>query len=280
MLLAEEKKLDAALASLAASGSAEAERRFRAGVWMAQAGRTADAYSELQQAVDADLASYRRPSAVNALIRRVARESGVLLRDTERAVEARAPAGLPGFESFVDNCHLSPAGIDIETREVFTLLSPSTDTCDPSGWQGPESRYGEFSLMRLLDNVLGSWGGAAFQQALTYAIMNHYAADARRTRAAVARAIARIAAETPPRGEILVAIAEAWRQLGRTDEARRINEMARQRDPGNVHALHQAAFLAWRGGDDSQARDFAADAIRLDPADHLAQALLRRVDGS
>jgi tetratricopeptide (TPR) repeat protein len=277
MLLAEEGKVDAALASLAAIDGHEAERRFRAGVWLAQAGRADDAYAELQGAVDEDPGPDRRPAAVNTLIRSAARESSVLLRDTEAAVESRSPGGLPGWESFVDNCHLTPAGINIETREVFRMLRAPTDTCNPSGWQGPATRRNESSLARLLNGVLGSWGGGAFDQAVTYAIVTNYTANPSQTRATVEQAIARIESETQPRSDILVAIAEAWRQVDRSDEALRLNEMARRRDPGNINALHQAAILAWRSGNDTQARAFATETMRLDPADQLAPALLRRV---
>jgi tetratricopeptide (TPR) repeat protein len=280
ILLAEEGRTDAALASLVAANGTGAEAGFRAGTWLARAGRTAEAYRELQRAVDEDPGPDRRPSAVNALIRSLAREPDVLLRDTEAAVEARAPQGLPGWESFLDNCHLTPLGVDIEARELLTLLGAASNGCNPAGWQRKRSRPEELALNQFIDGVLGTWGGGNFSRALTYAVATHYAADAGRTVAAVERAMARIESETQPRSDILVSIAEAWRQVDRTDEARRINEMARRRDPGSINALNQAAILAWRSGSDTQARAFATETLRIDPADQLAPALLRRVGGN
>jgi len=281
MRLDAEGRVDEALEGLSPPGGEPGVRSFLTGVLHARAGRSEPAREALRRALDEDPAAYRAPTAVNALIRQIAAETGALLRDTERAVEAKAPGGLPGWESFVDNCHLIPDVIRDEAVAILGLVGADAIAADDS--DNPEipaaTAYSvEFPLERTISGVFESWSGGStspFSQGLAYAVGQWLAIDEGRTNDAVRRAIQRAENQEPGRLDVLLPIADALAHAGRMSDALRVNDRARQRDPSSSHAWRQAALFALRSGDSGAAHAYATRAIGLDPRDRAADSILR-----
>ena len=78
-------------------------RRFEQGEW-AEAGAAASAF------LAGTLGRHQSSATENAIIRRVAQETGTLLADVEGRVRAAEPHGVPGETLFRDHCHLNQRG--------------------------------------------------------------------------------------------------------------------------------------------------------------------------
>jgi hypothetical protein len=90
--------------------------------------RPQDAIPFLEQA----LLDHRRPERANrrtnAILKDTASRNDVLLVDVEAAVSAKASDGIPGFDLFRDNCHLTERGYAIVQEaiamQVESLFTP------------------------------------------------------------------------------------------------------------------------------------------------------------
>lgn len=78
---------------------------FQLGRTLRGLGHFDEARGALQAAVDDNAAPNAAVSRQNRFLRELARESGSPLVDGEALVRDAAPNGLPGYESFWDNCH-------------------------------------------------------------------------------------------------------------------------------------------------------------------------------
>ncbi len=107
--------------------------------WYAQSlERTGDAAGALAQyrlAKDLDYNPFRAHSAFNATVRELAaaRPGRVVLVDAERAFEAAAPGGAPGFSLLLDYVHPTLAGNRILAREVFQAVRDAGVLPAPTG---------------------------------------------------------------------------------------------------------------------------------------------------
>lgn len=111
---------------------------FTYGTWLLRQGKGGEAKIHLQRAVDEELPGLNRngdsvgrdraPSAVNEIIRRVARSQPVHLWDLENSTQTRAWQGVPGWDVMQDHCHLRRAGFRAEAAELLQLC---VDTVAP-----------------------------------------------------------------------------------------------------------------------------------------------------
>ncbi len=109
-----------------------AELRFRQGQCALALGQGEEARTHFTAARDLDALRFRCDSRLNDLIRQaVARTegAGILLADSERALAAASPNGLPGTESFYEHVHLTFEGNYVLARiiaEQVEKLLPGT----------------------------------------------------------------------------------------------------------------------------------------------------------
>lgn len=103
-----------------ASASADGNLAYEWGEWLAAAGDRARAREAFERAVA--LGTNRVIAPTNALVRRVAAETGALLRDTLADREEAASDGIPGWESLADNCHLYQPLFQREALAVLRML--------------------------------------------------------------------------------------------------------------------------------------------------------------
>lgn len=255
---------------------------YELGELLARAGgQDQRAYRELHRALDDDGLRMRAPGAVNDLLRGVAGEEKLRLRDTERALEARAPSGLPGWDSFIDNCHLLPAAIDQEAVALLALLRdvvPLGSACGAGAT--PDSRK---SLADVLTGVfnLTAMGpnnnlGEIWYRGLALAVESWVGRDADSADRDV-RAFLDSPEFAAARGEersarVLVAIAEGYHRAGRRERALEINQEART--AGGAEPWVQQGLFCLRQGDPTAARAAFERALALDPARADARSFL------
>lgn len=267
------------LAALPAAQRGPAER-FREGEAFARAGERPLAREALQRAVDDDPGGGRVHSRTNALLRRFAAGSGVALRDTERELEREVASGLPGWESFLDTCHLSPEGFDREARAVLALLGDGAEAarCPPTA-RPP----GASGLGAVLDGTLrygaGSTAPSPWHEAAALAVEQWLAAAPAASERALADFVAGLGGRADPgqASRMLVALAEGCARAGRAELARDLNERARRADEGSPDPWRQRGLFALRRGDREAARAALTRALELAPADRAARHLLDRL---
>ncbi len=258
---------------------------YELGELLARAGgQDQRAYRELHRALDDDGLRMRAPGSVNDLLRSVAAEEKLRLRDTERALEARAPAGLPGWDSFIDNCHLLPAAIDQEAVALLALLRdvvPLGSAC--SAGATPDSRKNLADVLTGVFN-LTTMGSSNLEEiwyrGLALAVESWVGRDPDGADRDV-RAFLNSPEFAAARGEersarVLVAIAEGYHRAGRRDRALEINEQARA--AGGAAPWVQQGLFFLRQGDPTAARAAFERALALDPARADARSFLGWLD--
>lgn len=113
-------------------------------------GRFAEARAAYQGAIDDNGAATVATSRHNAILRAIARSEDLPLVDCEALVCAAAPDGLPGFESFWDNCHPTMDGYRViakgfaeEVARSFggTLTRPDPTTAEIEAELGFDAKY-------------------------------------------------------------------------------------------------------------------------------------------
>jgi tetratricopeptide (TPR) repeat protein len=222
---------------------------YQLGEQLARAGDEGRAYEELHRALDADHLGMRAPGRLNDLLRRVAAEEKLLLRDTERAVESHSSGGVPGWDSFSDNCHLLPSAIDREIDGLLALLQETVRL--PPACQKKSSERFRKGLGDVLRGVFHlSVSGPAdiargWYQALALAVESWVDRDPERADHDVTEFLAG-PTFAPVRGDqrgagFLVALAEGYFQAGHRDRARELNQQAR--DTGSAEAWVQRGLF-------------------------------------
>lgn len=83
---------------------------YRTGVRLLQEGHKDQALASLQQAIESDPRPFRTLPSIAALIREVARDSGIPVLEGMEGLRRVSPSGLADENLFYDNCHLSPPG--------------------------------------------------------------------------------------------------------------------------------------------------------------------------
>ncbi|MDP3214140.1 MAG: hypothetical protein Q8S73_08550 [Deltaproteobacteria bacterium] len=258
--------------------------RFREGEAFARAGERGPAREALLRAVDDDPGGGRVHSRTNALLRRFAAGSGVALRDTERALEREVPSGLPGWESFLDTCHLSPEGFDREARAVLALLGDGDGAaarCPPA-----ERPPGFSGLGAVLDGTLrygaGSTAPSPWHEAAALAVEQWLAAAPAASERALADFVAGLGGRADPgqASRMLVALAEGCARAGRDALAGDLNERARRADEGAPDPWRQRGLFALRRGDREAARAALTRALALAPADLATRRMLDRLSAN
>lgn len=261
----------------AADPRAPASLDFERGVFYARAGDVEAARDSLQRALERDSFAMRASAEVNAVIRRVAAQEGVTLRDTDEAITASAPQRLSGWESFQDNCHLLPAKIEQEALAVFALARPSLGlpaTCVPARGE----RSGDD---RDLSSFLRQLGGfprdqaALWYDAVALRVERRLPADPSGATQEIERYL--LATPTPP-PEALVALAEGFARAGRGAEARSLN--ARARAARSAEAWVQLALFELRARSIEPARAALRQALAIDPQRADARRFLDRLGGA
>jgi tetratricopeptide (TPR) repeat protein len=103
-------------------------------------GRVEPARRAFAEARDADRDRTRASTAVNELVRRVAAEEKVSLLDAAALVEAQAPAGVPGWESFQDQMHVRWPLFRAEAAACARMLKARLGGLPDPVDHGPEER--------------------------------------------------------------------------------------------------------------------------------------------
>jgi tetratricopeptide (TPR) repeat protein len=254
---------------------------YQLGEQLARAGvNDGRAYRELHRALDADGIRTRAPAQVNDLLRTVAAEEGLLLRDTERVVEARAPAGLPGWETFVDNCHLLPSGFDREAEAVLALLRDAAKlpVCDNK----PTGRFRK-DLHEVLDGVFNltasgpddlarRWYRGLALAVESWVNRDPHGAD-RDVDAFVGGLPFTTTGDQHHASRLLVAIAEGYYRAGQHARAFALNERARA--GGATEAWVQKGVFHLRQNEPRDARRAFEHALSLDGSRQDARSFLR-----
>ena len=235
---------------------------FERGVLLSRANDPAAARASLERALERDPFVSRATNAVNDAIRRVAAREGALLRDTVRAVEAGAPQGLPGWESFRDNCHLRASLIDREAGAVFELARPAMGlppTCALAATSDGSEAGDLAAFFRQLrgfsPEMRAGWYEAGALQVERRSIDDE-AGESREVAAL-------LGGSPPPSPEALVAVAEGRWRAGHVDEARAINERAR--GAGSAEAWVQLGIFHLRQRAPDAAREAWQRALSMDP---------------
>jgi lysophospholipase L1-like esterase len=120
-------RAEQALASVRDERAAEpgaAALHFAAARALDALGRHGEAKAAYLLAKDHDGFPHRALSSFNETVRRVARETGVLLFDAEAALMEASPEGIPGSNLFADQCHPNSAGHAIIASGLHAVVAP------------------------------------------------------------------------------------------------------------------------------------------------------------
>ena len=144
-----------------------AEEHFRRGQSLLAVGQDAEATRQFVSACDLDTLRFRADTRVNEIIQRVASKGarlGVALVDSEAAVSAQSPHGLPGEEFLYEHVHLNFEGNYLIARglaeQIATNLPgganrpwPTKDECALRlGWNGSTRRAAEMDILSRLND--------------------------------------------------------------------------------------------------------------------------------
>ena len=253
---------EAALRRLAQAPETAA-RAFQRGAWLLGRGRADEARPHLERARDLDDITPRAPEAFNDFLRDLSARGRVDLWDNARAMQARAPLGVPGGDVFQDCCHLSPGALEIALREVLAraLATAGTAPCALPD-RGPVAPDADYLFLRA---AAPRESGATRDGSLAIglALARRFALDGDRADVAV-QAFLRSGARAPAaRGETLDGIAWAYREAGRAPQAWQINAEARAIADNATAWLQYALWLVADHRVD-EARAAIARAVALD----------------
>ncbi|HUT23982.1 MAG TPA: tetratricopeptide repeat protein, partial [Sumerlaeia bacterium] len=104
-----------------------ADLQFRLGRCHWELGNFQEAREYYLKARDLDVLRFRADSAINEIIRRVARgkeREGVFLAEAEREIATSSPHGTPGKELFYEHVHLRPLGNYVVARTFLDRVQP------------------------------------------------------------------------------------------------------------------------------------------------------------
>lgn len=297
--LEEAGELDGALRLY--GSAAELDDRF-ADLWFRTArcllalGRADEAKEAYVRARDLDTLRFRADSRINAILREVGAErgdEGVRLVDAERAFEADAPDGIPGFEHFWEHVHLSFPG---NWRLAATVL-PRIEASLPAELRA--QRRGDVPVPSLADvaerlvftrrdeadqteTILGMVKRPPFIGQLDHEL--HRAALARRLKelrankkAALVDAWTRYSAaveQHPGDWHLLFGLAGIDMQRGAPDEAAKLYERLVQMFPHEISYRQSYSRALFAAGRDEDALGQLEVAREIDPGNPDVNTLL------
>jgi hypothetical protein len=190
------------------------------GTWLARRGRDDEALVQLTAAIDGQRTDTdRATSDVNDTIRRVAREEGLALRDTQAAMREIARDGLVGWDLMRDHCHLREPYV---SAEAATLLDTAADAAGKPRLpaSAPESALQADVLEQMLigldamrAQVAGSRTGR-YVEAIGFMVEYWARMDASAMDESVRRFLS-----TTRRNDVLAAIATGYRRAGLAQRA-------------------------------------------------------------
>ncbi len=146
---------------------AHAETHFRLGQCLLTQGRDAEASRQFELACDQDTLRFRADSRINDIIRHVATNrsrDGVRLFDSEAAMAAQSPHGLPGGEFLYEHVHLNFEGNYLVARALAEQIGQAlpvgsehpwptaADCARRLGWNDFTRRKGEVEILSRLSS--------------------------------------------------------------------------------------------------------------------------------
>lgn len=269
------------LAEIAAADNAAAA--FELGVWLDQDGDRDGARAALERALVLDTARFRAVGAQAEMIRRVAGEEGVALRDTARRFAADAPDGITGWESVADNCHLHLDLFVDEAVAVLDLLGVPPPVRDKKVEQIDDDHFG--SVLRYLNMRLAAALSSEGQWLLVAPIWRFVRLDEPRIEQRLDEWIEERVRANPEnadsvRAGVLNASAQAHWLAGKREQAQALNQRARAASPT------AALPWVWKGlydvadGHVDAARTAFAKALEIEPGRNDARIYLEQVEQS
>ena len=219
---------------------------FQLGVWLARLGRVEEARRELQRVVDIDVVPVpapgiapvgrdRAPSQVNEILRRVAIDEGVDLRDTAHLVELKVVDQITGWQVMADHCHLQSRFVREEAKGILAaVLNVPVEKL--RGQLSNHDRSDSDNMLRFW-NQLGlivtsiAWDDGA-AEALAYAVESALREDPESAKAAIENFLnddlpSRVS-DPRRRFALFTGIAWGYWNAGHREEAKSVNARARQ----------------------------------------------------
>ncbi len=243
---------------------------FQLGGWLDRAGRYGEARHWLATGRDDDPDQKRASGVVNGMIRRLAREKGLVLLDFERLVSQSAPHGIPGWESFDDVQHVIPP---IRLRESTECLRQLAGTGQAS-WDQVSADDRTFTgIYRPALHVLLHMDKARLQAGI-YRLAQSRLPDF----IAAGDGAARAASGNPAtQAVILSGMAEAFWEAGLRERALRLNDAARGLAPRDAELCVQKALFLIDSGAKDDAAGWLKRALQLRPDHAEARFYLQRM---
>jgi len=270
----------------------EALWHFVLGTWLARAGDSAAARRHLRRALDADgrppdsngapVGRDRAPSAINDIVRRMAHENDLPLRDTEHDMERSAHDGLPGWDVMQDHCHLQAALLLREAAIVLDLTQELSDVPADRRVElvrpASDTKPGLTKILELSTSAPRTSGAPILGVAL--AVERWLRDDPVASRATIQTFLSGsgYAAAPDPAGAgiALAGIAEGYWLAGYPDDALAINALARQQR--GTEPWVQLGLFSVQRGDLAGARQAFGQALERDPNRADAAFFLDRLD--
>lgn len=266
---------------------AAAAWHFQLASWLYESGDYTAARDEFLVAADTDRTRFRASRAVNDVIRTAAREIGFTVRDSEEELRLRSEHGIPGWDDFVDNCHLAAI-----TREAGAelLMIPGYPDCSSDGVRDAliesEAIDWRTHLQRRFEAILRQATGANGANAEIWLanfpgfVANSIARlgpSAEQDIESVLDGGEALSGLAPAlRAEALLRIADGLWQAGRRDKALAINERVRASGPWD-EAWVQKALFHLRSDQRDAARSALEKALALRPDRPDARFFLDRL---
>ena len=243
---------------------------FQLGGWLDRAGRYGAARHWLAMSRDDNPDQSRASSAVNGLIRRLAREKGLILLDFERLVSRADSHGIPGWKIFQDNQHTNFPICLREASECIRRLAG----IDPDSL-GTVPDYGRTCKTICPEVVanLSTKGRAVLRAGISCL------AQARLPELIASGEDATRAASGNPATQavILSGMAEAFWEAGLRERALRLNDAARGLAPRDAELCVQKALFLIDSGAKDDAAGWLERALQLRPDHAEARFYLDRI---
>jgi tetratricopeptide (TPR) repeat protein len=233
--------------------------------WFLTEGETAAARRHFEAALDGDGHSQRARTSVNEMLRGFAHKEAVTLLDFDRLVRDRAPSGIPGWETFVDHCHVSETIAQWQARVFFARTENRAER--------PTARAPRPDVHRVLELAARAVGIAAEdveEQTVYFHALAGALADALIHDPAAQPAVRRFVASQTFAGlpgkqtqsRFLLSIAQAFEAAGRPGEADFFNDEAMRFFAWEEPLFQRGLFELGRGRSGT-ARDLFDEAVKI-----------------
>ena len=232
---------------------------FQLGEWLYQAGQYEKARRQLLAAQDGDTDRIRAITKVNALIRAVSREKGLVLLDFDKQVFKSALHGVPGWRDFMDSCHLR--NVEFEAAECLRVLGEVRNPGEiPKGFsQGAPRQSQDKTLHSILGQALAAQNG---RQGILMSLAQTYLSEFLVSGEEAIRALRRTPRET---ALLLSYVGEAFWTAGHRARAMRLNDEARRLASGESELCLQRALFHLGSGEKTEAARWLRLALKLRP---------------